>query len=770
MNIERGDMGRSQRHLTHFEGAPVVQPPNTANSSGSVLAAVMRRWKMVLLTFIIACALTVPAIWIFVKPTLNVTGAIRVAPILTNILSGEIDRGEISNYQNFMNTQALMITSGKVVERVADDLADKDLDFFREASMNIFEKARPGSMQTAQSADPAEVIKRAIASETITAYTSDRTELILITMNWHNAKEAQQVVDSFINAYMAVEVSSSIQGEDRKISVLEAERRVLAESMKQRRQEILEMGKEYGDTALSTRHAMKLERVARLLSELTEMEAQRIHLEAKIPILEQTQGDYEITNEEMMQIRQSYINSDPTIKVLTTNIIELEQALIIARQRLAPANPELRLKENLLATLTGKLTEREKKMTDLCDEMLSERVINSGKKELAKARAELEQTTAHEKRFHDMLSKEDGETIELGRKQLAIQELQDQLELTKETYDTIRKRIQELQMERKRPARISVAYRAETIPEADKRIKMAAAAFMGSLALAVLFGLVRDRADTSLNTPEDIVKRVGVKIIGTTMSTKDISRPMLGQQLADDYQTICANLELLNGCESMKMIAVTSPGIGEGKTTFSLNLATSFAQKGERVLLIDGDLRKPGIAQTLNIPKELRGLQDLLFGKSLSDAVYRIGSTGLDILAADNRNVSDALNLLSQKNTAICIRSISECYDKVIIDTPPVLAFADALVWAKITGAVVLTSFAKHTSTPDLREAILRIEQVGAKVLGTVLNNVQASNSYHQYSYNYGPDGQKKAEVQTRNRRKMLLLTTGKTDTGKVIA
>ena len=160
MNIENRHSGHPQRHLTHFEGTPVVQP---ANSSGSVLTAVMRRWKLVLFTFFFVCALTIPVIWLFVEPTFNITGAIRVAPILTNILSGEIDRGEISNYQNFMNTQALMITSGKVVERVADDLADKDLDFFREASMNIFEKAKPASMQTARPPDPAEVLSADLA-------------------------------------------------------------------------------------------------------------------------------------------------------------------------------------------------------------------------------------------------------------------------------------------------------------------------------------------------------------------------------------------------------------------------------------------------------------------------------------------------------------------------------------------------------------------------------------------------------------------------------
>ena len=756
MNDQKRFNAVNQRqYLANFE-RPVA---NHANQNTSVIVPVMRRWKLVFFVFIVVCAVTIPFIWSFVKPTFEVTGAIRVAPILTNIMSGEHDRGEISNYHSFMNTQAVMITSGKVVERVADDLSTKDLRFFKEASMSIIDKMRSTPVKMTQTPESAAVLKQAIADETIIAHSSQDTELIMITIEWHDVKEAQQIVNSFINAYMAVEVSSSIQGEDRTLSVLEEERRVLAENMQRQRQGILEMGKEYGDTALGTRHEMKMERVARLLSELTELEAERIHLEAKIPVLEQTQGSYAVASDELMQIRQQYINSDPMIRVLTTNMIELEQALIIARQRLTPTNPELRLKENLLATLQSKLNEQTAKTGKMCDDMLAERATNSGKKELAAARVQLQQTAAHEERFHEILSKEDTETIELGRKQLAIQEMQEQLALTKETYDTIRRRIQELNMEKKRPARISVAYKAEVIPITDKRIKLTLVAVMGACVLSFMTALLRDKADTSLNCPDDIVKRVGVKIIGTTTSAKHVSRPLLEQQLSDDYQTIRANLELLNGDELTRIIAVTSPGMGEGKTTFSLNLATSFAQKGEKVLLIDGDLRKPGIAQTLNIPKELRGLQDLLFGKPLAESVYRIGSTGLDILAADSRNVSDALNLLSQKNTAQCIRQASLAYDRVVIDTPPILAFPDALVWSKIAGSAILTSFAKHTSRPELREAITRLEQINVTILGTVLHNVNISNSYHQYGYGYNAASDNKSHGHTQNRRKMLLLT-----------
>ena len=259
--------------------------------------------------------------------------------------------------------------------------------------------------------------------------------------------------------------------------------------------------------------------------------------------------------------------------------------------------------------------------------------------------------------------------------------------------------------------------------------------------------LLLDKADKSLHDPKDVVRRVGVRIIGTTTSPKNVDKLLLGRQLADDYQAIRANLGLLDGGSASKIIVVTSPGIGDGKTTFAVNLATSFAQSGEKVLLIDGDLRKPDIAPMLNLPKGSRGLQDLFFGKGFTRLVYNTGAVGMDVLAADRRNVSDALDLLGKPRTGKCIERVSADYDHVIIDTPPVLAFSDALLWARMADGVILTSFVDRTSRLDLKEAIKRLEQAD-----------------HRYGYGYGyrhtADGDRKRESDSHKRAETLLLTT----------
>ncbi|MEK7992269.1 MAG: CpsD/CapB family tyrosine-protein kinase, partial [Planctomycetota bacterium] len=228
---------------------------------------------------------------------------------------------------------------------------------------------------------------------------------------------------------------------------------------------------------------------------------------------------------------------------------------------------------------------------------------------------------------------------------------------------------------------------------------------------------------------------------------------LLPEQIVGDYQTIRANLGLIGGKGIPRKLVVTSPGMKEGKTTFAVNLATSLAESGKKVLLIDGDLRKPDVARLLNLPKGSRGLQDVLCGVKFEQAVYSVASTGLDVLAADFSDSADAYELLALPSTRKRIAMISNKYDHVIIDTPPALAFPDALLWAKMGDAAILVSFAGQTTTPDLKQARERLAQINVNVLGTVLSSVDAGHSYFRHGHTYYAQSRDSAKV---SRRKLM--------------
>jgi capsular exopolysaccharide synthesis family protein len=709
--------------------------PGSGSTSG-LIVAVLRRWYIVVLVFLAMCVIGITAIWLLIEPRYAVTGAIRVAPILSNILTGEADKGEISNYQSFMNTQARMIVSPQVTQRVADDLSSKHLTFFENQTNGIGAKLRRKMEGGRIKPDPANILKQALYDGIITSVAARNSELVEITMTGDNPEEAQKIVDTFIQAYMLIEVSNSLQGKDQTLTVIESERKILAEKLEKQRDAIRQLGQEYGSVTLTGRQNMMLERVSNWLSELTKVEAKRIGLETQIKMIEENKSSF--SADEMMKMRDEFINSDIAIRELMKQEAMAEQDLFASRQTMVAGNPFLQEKEEFVKAFQSRLEEKRDEVGKKFDERMVKQADRLNQDRLASAKLELEQMAIYESRLKETLAKEDAQTIDLGRKQLAIEEMGEQLASTKELYDTLGRRIQELEMERKQPARVKVAYNADIADIQDKRIKYTLAIVFAALACGVLTAILMDKVDLSLHTPDDVVKRIGIRIIGTTTSPRTVKGSLLSRQMTEDYQTIRANLGLLDGGGMPKKLVITSAGMRDGKTTFAINLATSLSRSGKKVLLVDGDLRKPDVGRLLNVPRDSRCLQDAISGnKPIREAVYDATSTGLYVLAANSQSVVDPYELLASPQVAKSIDDISRDYDNVIIDTPPVLAFPDALLWARIAGAVILTGFAGHTTAPDLKETKERLTEIGVKILGTVLSNVPVSHSYYRYGYEY---------------------------------
>ena len=234
--------------------------------------------------------------------------------------------------------------------------------------------------------------------------------------------------------------------------------------------------------------------------------------------------------------------------------------------------------------------------------------------------------------------------------------------------------------------------------------------------------------------------------------------PRLPEQIAGDYQTIRANLGLLDGGGIPHKLVVTSAGMQDGKTTFAVNMATSLGKAGKRVLLIDGDLRKPDIRHLLHLPKNISGFQDVIWGKDFDNAVYFVNSGRFDVLTSDSRNTTDAFEVLSMPQVSELLDTIGEKYDHIIIDTPPLLAFPDALLLAKMADGVILTSFAGRTDQKDLKDALERLRQAKINVLGTVLNSVRANYSYNRYGYGYYADRTRHKKTEKKGGRRILML------------
>ncbi len=706
--------------IVQYEGGGTSSVPQQ-DGGFDIVGLLTRRWVLILSVFLPIAVGGVAGAFFLLDKQYKTTAAVEIAPIIQAILYSDSDSERpLPNYEAFKNTQAVMMASDVVLNRVADELYNKQLKFFEGVT------------------DYRMRLREAVARGAITIEPQRNNNLIVLEMTGpaQYAAQAEMILNSIIQNYKVVSVGYEKEGEDTKLTNLEQERKNLQTKMESQQETIRRLVSEFGSSELTPRQQMMLDQVASLQKELITASIRKMALESQLQMQKNNEPNA-LLSMELLSRKNTIIQSDPAVQALLVDIRRYEDLVATGQQNMLETHPELVRRQEMLQKLQQRYDAKLKEVSDQVEQDLQIQQQRSQQQRVAEVQAELLQVNEYEKKLTEKINQQDTATINIGRRQFNIDDEKEQLAQTKARFSDVTQRIQQLVIESKRPARISIFSMSSSIPAEGKRKKIAGGAVFGAFALSFGLAFLLEKLDRRVHAPDEMVRRIGVRIIGTTTNPSEISQKLLGQQLVDDFQTIRANLSLLVGDEH-KIIAVSSAGKGDGKTTFSINLATSFARSGKKTLLIDGDLRKPDVSYRLNLAECSRGLQDYLFGADLNKVLVSLNGDGLSILASDERNASDAGDLLGQKTTVERIRDLANHFDVVVIDTPPVLAFADALLWGKMADGVVMVCFLDKTSHPEIKQAMDRISQAGIKILGTVVNNVRVHQNYRRYGYGYG--------------------------------
>jgi len=207
---------------------------------------------------------------------------------------------------------------------------------------------------------------------------------------------------------------------------------------------------------------------------------------------------------------------------------------------------------------------------------------------------------------------------------------------------------------------------------------------------------------------------------------------------AEAYRTLRTNLIFSQAVQTLRTLVVTSAAPSEGKTTTAANLAVSFAQQGMRVLIVDCDLRRSRLHRLFSVPRE-PGVTELVLGQVEQDSVVReTAVTGLYVLASGQLPPNPA-ELLGGERMRATLASLSEAFDLIVLDTPPLLAASDAAILGTLADGVVLVVRAGVTEADAGQQAIQQLASVGARVVGAVLNDpdskLQTYGGYYKYEY-----------------------------------
>jgi polysaccharide biosynthesis transport protein len=286
---------------------------------------------------------------------------------------------------------------------------------------------------------------------------------------------------------------------------------------------------------------------------------------------------------------------------------------------------------------------------------------------------------------------------------------------------------------------------------------------VAALLLGISLALLVERLDNTVKSSFELESKLGLPSLGVVQRTKAGRGQHLERLFLEDAQTSFAEAirtirsgVMLSALDNpKKIVLVTSSLPREGKTTIAANLSFALGQI-KKTLLIDADMRRPRIGQALAGQQVMMGLSELCTGEAaLEQCIYPVANTQVHVLPA-GKIPPNPQELLASHRFAEIVRQLSERFDVIVIDSPPVQLVSDALVLSKVATEVVYLIKADETPYPLARQGIRKLRRASAPLVGAVLNEldvVKADRYYGEYSgygkryyarkYGYGYTGKR---------------------------
>jgi capsular exopolysaccharide synthesis family protein len=502
-----------------------------------------------------------------------------------------------------------------------------------------------------------------------------------------------------------------------------------------------------------------------LVAQTTELESARTQAELELELKRVSAGllEQDIAHLQPRLARLLAENTAESIRKTQERLDDVAARLdLIYRQnpglRGSPAavdNPTLRLLEQERIGLQDSLVRLSASYIDDAGASLEGEglaALTQLQRQLNVERQDIAQLEARAALYGRQLDERLGTLQALPAQQIALSQLQRSLQTTERAYLYLREKLEEVRIaEESEQGYAEVIQRAEAPvrPESPDRPRQLILGGLVGILLGLGLAILYDRRSRGIVfAPEDI-QSPDYPLLGIvpTMAHEADDRltydPLLiaglpGASVASDaYRKLRFNL--LNSLGEAQALAVTSPNPGEGKSLTTLNLAIALAQTGRRIVVVDGDLRRPSLHTKLGIGVrpgfiEMMAERHLQFRRALRE------QDNLYVLTAGNRTVNTA-EILASPDMLVLVNELRRHFDLILFDTPPYLAASDALFIASLCDATILVAAAGRTRDYEVRQGLRDFAMAGQRVLGTVLNAFDPSALVGtRYRYRYYRD------------------------------
>jgi capsular exopolysaccharide synthesis family protein len=637
----------------------------------------------------------------------------------------QVGPGQYWEMQDYIQTQRRVLTSDRLAERVVDRLKlDRDSAFWG------------GGL-------PADA--RAAAQAFIDAVTADRipdTQVIAISYRHRDPEQAKRAVDTLADVY----IESNVVGRDVSTASaslwLSRETDELRKRLSEAEFALYDFKKknELLSVSLEERINNVGRQVDKLTDALTEVRLRRVARAAEAEEL----GRIKSGNAESI----APVANSPALEALRGQVVDEERKLSELRARYEEPHPLVR----------QQLAKTQLVHAALAREI--ERLIGASRSRTNEARDE-------EKSIATQLAEAKDEGLRMTRLEIDYNKLKREADAISKQYLLVQNRQKEIELSSKIKANnlhVLDYARLPTIPVSPHLARSGVGAMLLAALLAILVALLLDALDSSVKTQEDVEHKLGLPLLGLMPPVAQAGDPRNGSgagggsrpvviedpssPAAECCRVIRTNLLYAGLKQPLRRLLITSSLAREGKTLMSVNLGAVLAQGSSKVLLIDSDLRSPRLHKALGMRAGI-GLTDVLLGNaSLDEAIQPTGIPNLSVLLSGGVPPNPA-DVIEGAGFRQLLDACSERFDRVVLDSPPVLPVTDPALLATYCDGVLMVVRSGRTGVAQARRTRQAIGDLGARLLGVVLND----HSPRGFDYGYGYYGRYGAHVEREARK-----------------
>ena len=412
-------------------------------------------------------------------------------------------------------------------------------------------------------------------------------------------------------------------------------------------------------------------------------------------------------------------------------------------------------KEGDLSELLKRYKHKHPKVIELRSQLASlEERIKTEIETLAQGIAsEYEEIKSNEEAVLVALTEQEKLALQLNRLAIEYNVLKRDSETNREMYNALLRRMKETDVSGGlTQSHVRIIDRAEVSekPVSPKKMRNIILACIVGLLMGSGAAFALECFDDTIKTQKDIEAYVQIPFLGHVPIMKckpaDVglySAAYPSSDITETLRSIKTNINFILNTPPPHVLLMTSSIPGEGKTSCSLNLSIVIAQGGSRILLVDSDMRHPSINKPFKISHE-RGLKEYLENKLDFDSIVQQTSVENLSIVTSGSIPHNPVELLSAGGITRFMEEARARFDKIILDSPPLIAVSDPLIVAKLVDGVVVVVKGAVVSRETVSAAIKKLENIDARILGIVLNNVELPREKYYYSYYHGDSVKRK--------------------------